>query len=186
MSMASSRWVASSKLPLRDPTGKIIGLVGTNRDITDRKRFEDHLRYHADLIDDIADAIISTDLNHGIVSWNHSAEQFTAGRARRSSAGGLTRSSRPTAGEILKPPAMQLIQTRHWTGEMLQTTRDGSQITMLCVASVITDNQDQPTGFVTVNRDMTEQQRSRAAACRTGRRARTHEDPAPGHQRHVP
>src|SRR5208283_883551 len=38
------RWLLSSKLPLRDPNGKIIGLVGIGRDITERKQAEDDLR----------------------------------------------------------------------------------------------------------------------------------------------
>jgi len=33
-------WLLSSKLPLKDSTGQVIGLVGIGRDITDRKRME--------------------------------------------------------------------------------------------------------------------------------------------------
>jgi PAS domain S-box-containing protein len=38
------RWLLTSKLPLRDQNGKIIGLVGIGRDITERKHAEDSLR----------------------------------------------------------------------------------------------------------------------------------------------
>ena len=37
------KWLATSKLPLRDPAGKIIGVVGVCRDISERKRAEDAL-----------------------------------------------------------------------------------------------------------------------------------------------
>jgi PAS domain S-box-containing protein len=37
------RWLLTSKLPLRDRTGKIVGLVGIGRDITERKRAEEAL-----------------------------------------------------------------------------------------------------------------------------------------------
>jgi PAS domain S-box-containing protein len=38
------RWLLTSKLPLRDQDGKIVGLVGIGRDITARKLAEDSLR----------------------------------------------------------------------------------------------------------------------------------------------
>jgi PAS domain S-box-containing protein len=38
------RWLLTSKLPLRDLNGKITGLVGIGRDITERKQAEDALR----------------------------------------------------------------------------------------------------------------------------------------------
>ena len=36
-------WVSTSKLPLRDPNGSIIGTFGLSRDITERKRAEEKL-----------------------------------------------------------------------------------------------------------------------------------------------
>jgi PAS domain S-box-containing protein len=39
-----SRWLLSSKVPLRDATGQITGIVGISRDITERKRAEQELK----------------------------------------------------------------------------------------------------------------------------------------------
>jgi PAS domain S-box-containing protein len=36
-------WASSTKMPLRAAAGKIIGIMGISRDITERKRLEDHL-----------------------------------------------------------------------------------------------------------------------------------------------
>jgi PAS domain S-box-containing protein len=36
-------WVSSTKMPLRNATGKTIGIMGISRDITERKRLETHL-----------------------------------------------------------------------------------------------------------------------------------------------
>ena len=38
------RWHLTTKIPLRDSTGKIVGLVGMSSDITERKRIEEALR----------------------------------------------------------------------------------------------------------------------------------------------
>ncbi len=42
----SECWLLTSKLPLRDPAGNIIGTCGISRDITARKRAEDELQRH--------------------------------------------------------------------------------------------------------------------------------------------
>ncbi len=38
------RWFLSTKAPMRDATGRIIGLIGISRDITERRRMEEALR----------------------------------------------------------------------------------------------------------------------------------------------
>jgi len=41
-------WVSTTKVPLRDPDGNIVGTFGISRDITDRKRAEQALRAYSD------------------------------------------------------------------------------------------------------------------------------------------
>ncbi len=42
------RWVSTTKMPLRDEKGKVIGTFGVSRDITDRKRAEQQLKRTAE------------------------------------------------------------------------------------------------------------------------------------------
>jgi sigma-B regulation protein RsbU (phosphoserine phosphatase) len=59
------RWLLTSKLPLHDRDGKIVGLVGIGRDITKRKQVEETLdqerRLLRTLIDNLPDAIYAKD-----------------------------------------------------------------------------------------------------------------------------
>jgi diguanylate cyclase (GGDEF)-like protein/PAS domain S-box-containing protein len=41
------RWVSTTKMPLRDTTGDIVGTFGISRDITQRKEFEEQLEHQA-------------------------------------------------------------------------------------------------------------------------------------------
>ena len=50
----SLRWFQSTKSALRDANGRIVGLVGISRDITERKRQDELRRGHARLLDMIA------------------------------------------------------------------------------------------------------------------------------------
>ncbi|MGA2854467.1 MAG: PAS domain-containing protein, partial [Verrucomicrobiota bacterium] len=51
------RWLLTSKLPLRDSNGKIIGLVGIGRNITQTKQVEDRLAYEQELFHMLLDTI---------------------------------------------------------------------------------------------------------------------------------
>ena len=42
------RWLQTTKIPLRDKNGKVVGVMGINRDITDRKQMEEALRQSRD------------------------------------------------------------------------------------------------------------------------------------------
>jgi PAS domain-containing protein len=55
-------WVSTTKMPLRDAQGQIVGTFGTSRDITGRKRGEEALRENEEkfraLADSAQDAIV--------------------------------------------------------------------------------------------------------------------------------
>ena len=62
----NKRWLHTSKLPLKDDEGKIIGLIGIGRDITEQRQMQQTLQKERillrTLIDNIPDAIFVKDL----------------------------------------------------------------------------------------------------------------------------
>ena len=70
----NSVWVLSSKVPLRDSGGKIMGLVGIGRDITERRRIEHDVirqkQYFETLVSTSPVAIVVLDNDSKIVSCN--------------------------------------------------------------------------------------------------------------------
>jgi PAS domain S-box-containing protein len=78
-------WASTTKLPLRDRTGTIIGTFGISRDITHRKQTEAALREAKDqaelsqqrsrlIVDSAYDAYVAMDVDGRIIDWNRQAE----------------------------------------------------------------------------------------------------------------
>jgi PAS domain S-box-containing protein len=73
-------WVATTKMPLRDPGGHIVGTFGITRDITKRKLAEEILRQseerYRSVIAAMQDGIVLLDANGSITSCNAAAERI--------------------------------------------------------------------------------------------------------------
>jgi PAS domain S-box-containing protein len=72
-----TRWVLTTKVPLRNDQGKVIGIAGINRDITERKAAEEALREsesrYRTLFDSASDAILIHDIGGKFLEANHVA-----------------------------------------------------------------------------------------------------------------
>ncbi|MDO9325188.1 MAG: PAS domain S-box protein [Methanoregula sp.] len=73
----SQAWLRTSKVPLRNKTGDVIGVLGTYEDITERKRMEHELNAGVErdrqLADCSLDALIITDHSGKIITTNQAA-----------------------------------------------------------------------------------------------------------------
>jgi len=90
-------WTATTKVPMRDPEGKIVGLVGFNRDITRQKQAEAGQAYEQDLfhtlLDTIPDNVYFKDRESRIVRASKSKVEATLQAVRES-----YRTAHPAAG----------------------------------------------------------------------------------------
>lgn len=85
----SIQWLRTSKVPLRDPDGRIFGLLGTYEDITERKRAEEDLRNSEERFRTLADATFEGIVVHanGIILDANMAALEQTGYAREEAIG---------------------------------------------------------------------------------------------------
>lgn len=72
----SVRHIWDRSFPIRDENGNVGRVVGIAEDITERKQAEEDLRLRVEIIDQIHDSVISTDLDGYMTSWNKGANRL--------------------------------------------------------------------------------------------------------------
>ncbi len=152
--------VVYSSSPLRG-NGEITGLVVVFRDITERNRAEEEIRFQAHLLDAVEQAVIATDLKGTIIFWNSFAETlygWSAAEALGSDILDITPAPalRERAVEILT--CLQAGQS--WEGEFEVQRRDGTFFPALINDSPILDAKGKLIGIVGVSTDNTLRRRA--------------------------
>ncbi len=72
----SSFWAEINASPLCDPNGAVIGTLSVTNDISARKQDEERLKFQADVLSQVTEAIIAVDNENLVNYWNHGAEEL--------------------------------------------------------------------------------------------------------------
>jgi diguanylate cyclase (GGDEF)-like protein/PAS domain S-box-containing protein len=78
----ATRWVAWNHVALRNADGSVSAIHSVGRDITDQVHGREAVAKLAAIVNSSADAIVATDLQGVITTWNHAAEHLFGYRAR--------------------------------------------------------------------------------------------------------
>ncbi|WP_300455654.1 PAS domain S-box protein [Desulfobacula sp.] len=119
------------------------------------------LSYHATLLENVSDAVISTDLDFRIISWNSAAYQIYGWKAQEVIGKTLQEVFQMEHAHIKKQEMLATVRdTGKWQGELRQTIKNGATIDIHATVSRVFDDKGKTMGFVGVNRDITGQKRS--------------------------
>jgi len=143
--------------PVKDAHGRIIGASKIARDVTERKQAEQALAERARLLDLSNDAILVRDGADRIKYWNNSASGLY-GFSREEAIGRVSHELLQTKfPESLERITEQLHHDSRWSGELLHTRKDGSQIAVVSRWALEQDHGGNPKCVLETNNDITQQ-----------------------------
>ncbi len=135
--------------------------TGYVRDITERKRAEEAIRFQARLLDVVEQAVIATDVTGIVIYWNRFAETlygWTADEALGCNILDLT-----PAAELLEQATQIMARLRageSWSAEFMVRRRDGTQFPAMVIDSPIFDAEGTVIGMVGVSQDISAAKRT--------------------------
>ncbi|HET6487986.1 MAG TPA: PAS domain-containing protein, partial [Spirochaetia bacterium] len=161
-------WTLTTKLPFRDESGRIAGLVGIGRDITEQKLASQKLAEQAALLDITADAVLVRDLDDRIVYWNRGAERMY-GWPRQEALGKRVAELIGEDMPDLASAHRQVLERGSWEGEFRRKTREGRILRIEARWNLLRDEAGAPKGILSVNTDVTERRAIQAQFFRVQR-----------------
>lgn len=148
---------------VRNEDGTPLHIHSMVRDISDRRRVEDELHYYAVLMENVSDAIISTDMEGVIMSWNQAAEKIYGWKEDEVIGKPLDAVLTSNLYDQRQAQVKEQYITRgYWSSEIRQQRRDGKLIDVLTSVSLLRDSRGKPVGTVAVNHEITQRKKIEA------------------------
>jgi PAS domain S-box-containing protein len=135
--------------------------IATVEDITERKKAIEVMAFNSSLAENLSEAVISTDLDYRIRTWNKAAEAIYGYKAYEVIGKNTTdvlKTVIPDSG--VRQAALRLLETGFSRGEAIQCRKDGEPVNVLFSVSLLKDKNGNPLAIVAVNRDITRRKRN--------------------------
>ncbi len=162
------RWVVERPAQM-DQVGELSARITVLQDVTAWKRTELVLHRQAGILEQLREAVFTSQAGGAISFWNRGAERlygFTQQEAVGKSPDVLLRTEFPRGRDALENA---LARDRKWTGELVQTAKDGRRIVVDCSMAI-----EEGRGTVIhTNRDITERRHAEEQLARSEERYRS-------------
>ncbi len=127
----------------------------------ENEKAQDILRYNDSLLQNISDAIFSTDMALNIRTWNRQAEilyDYRGAEVIGKNLEKVLKTEYPL--ESYQSIGEKFMAKGFWAGELIHRTRTGQKLNVYISTSLLRDQNDHPTGTVTVVRDISLRKRA--------------------------
>jgi diguanylate cyclase (GGDEF)-like protein/PAS domain S-box-containing protein len=156
-------WILDRGKAHRDDSGKVVRMIGTHTDITQEKEDQLKILHLAQMIEQIHEALNTTDLKGYITSWNHGSEVLFGYTSEEilDEHISLLFSSEAYQTFIKNIPA--LMETGEYRCIVTMVKKSGEEVIINLSLSLLKDNKGNPTGIVSYLQDITEHKKAEDA-----------------------
>ena len=137
-------------------------LQATIRDITDQKKAEESIKFQADLLNHVGQAIIMVDKNRIIRFWNKSAEKLYGWSEEQALGHKVADLLGATSPEEADETERRLIAGESWSTEALANNKDGSAVPVILNRTPIYKADGEFLGAASITTDITLQKNTEA------------------------
>ncbi|MGX9965509.1 PAS domain S-box protein [Roseomonas sp. F4] len=148
-------WLELDMVPVSNDDGHVSHWVTVARDITEREQAVSRLARQAALLDQARDAILVRGTDHRVEYWNRSAERMYGWTAEEAIGRPITELLYSETAEFRRATSHVLAQGE-WRGQITQRRKDGSELVVDGVWSLLRDPDGVPRAVLAVNTDITE------------------------------
>lgn len=135
-------------------------------------KLEEQLRFQANLLNTVEEAVIATDLQGTIIYWNRFAESLYGWPAEEAIGRNILHMTCPDVAQEQAAEIMaQVGAGRSWSGEFTVKRRDGTAFPAFVTDSPIYNEQGELIGVVGISYDITQRKRLEAALRESERQA---------------
>ncbi|VGO19811.1 PAS domain S-box protein [Pontiella sulfatireligans] len=155
----SISWLSTSKVPIRNADGDIIGVLGAYEDISARKELEEERVRLTAAINQSAEAMVVMDAR-GIVQYVNPAFETLTGYAKEAVLGGtLAMIKSGEQSDQFYDNLWSTIQSgESWRGRIVNKHKDGSLYTVDSAISPVHDSAGKIVNYVATIRDVTQEE----------------------------
>ncbi|AZQ12292.1 EAL domain-containing protein [Shewanella khirikhana] len=155
-------WVLDrGKVVERDKDGNPLRMVGTHKDITNRKNIENELRLSAQVLASMNEAVVVGSLDYRVASVNPAFTLITGFTPQQVEGKHFLFLAHDRDQRLLyEAIEQQLLRSKHWAGELKIRTRDQRAILIWLEINQVLDTKSEASHFVAVFTDITDRKKA--------------------------
>ncbi|MFH1525743.1 MAG: PAS domain S-box protein [Bacteroidota bacterium] len=147
----------------RDNAGNYAGVTAVIRDITEKKEAEEHMLFQANLLTNVEDSVIATDINGNIIYWNVGSEKILGFTEQEMLGETLLKLYPDPDPKLMRNDGINVIRGRRFTRRWKGKIKDGSVVWLDVKPSSLKNINNKRIGFLLVSKDITERKKAEDA-----------------------